>query len=128
MNPIWNVIIGLLATAAGAVIGWLIEKYSGVWQVRALNFVNDVVIDTVQKVNQLYVDKRKEAESGGDLKFDEEEQAAAKKMCWDLVWATIPAKILKHFYAWFGGDSQKAETYVDTLIESTVRSAKVGSL
>lgn len=128
MNPIWNVIIGLAASAAGAIIAWLLQKYSGVWQQRALNFVNDVVVDTVLKVNQLYVDKRKEAEASGDGVFDDTERAIAKKMCMDLIWATIPQKILKHFYAWFGGDQAKAETYVDTLVESTVRTAKVEGL
>lgn len=125
MNPIWNIVIGIIAAAAGALLTWLLETYKGVWQQRAFLFVNDVIVNTVKEVNQIYVDKRKEAETTGNLTFDEDEQIEAKKMCWARVWEIVPAKMVKHFYGWFGGSVEKAEAYVNGKIEATVRDEKL---
>lgn len=125
MNPIWNIVIGIIAAAAGALLTWLLETYKGVWQQRAFLFVNDVIVNTVKEVNQIYVDKRKEAESSGDGVFDETEQAEAKRLCWSKIWEIVPAKMVKHFYGWFGGDKAAAEKYVEGKLEATVRDEKI---
>lgn len=120
----WNYLIIVLGAVLGYVIKWLMEKYGNVWVQRGLEFLDNVIVQSVLTVNQIYVDAKKNDPDGV---WTDEEKALAKKMCFDWVWAQVPQKMLVLLAKWFG-EQGKLEAYVSSSIEATVKDVKEGNL
>jgi hypothetical protein len=117
----WNVLIAAGAAVAGIFIKWALDKFANKYADAALKFLDQVIVESVYAVNQVYVDAIKLASEDGTL--TDEEKAEAKAKAWDYIFRQIPPKFLAALKELFGS-AEALSTRIDVGIESAVKAAK----
>ena len=126
MEILKNIIYILITTAVPVLVTYLCKFLYEKWtEIKAkvenekisntLDQVVSMVLDCVEKVNQTYVDSLKK-----NGKFTKEASEKAFKMCKETALAML-SEDAKKIIAMVYGD---VDTYLDTLIEATVRQLK----
>ena len=105
-------IVGLVMSALGILITYLINKYIKNDELKGIvNSLNELVKNSVLEIYQTYVEALKK---GGI--FDEQSQNEALERCLALINRNMPEKV----HAWLEANYGDIEAYLKSLIEAQI--------